>query len=65
MYNSLNLSQWVDLGHFLPGNIRQADLVFRGGGGEGKGAAKNFGSISISGQLRTYPSPNRTVTLTY
>ena len=25
----------------------------------------NFGSISVSGQLRTYPSPNPTVTLTY
>ena len=24
-----------------------------------------FGSISVSGQLRTYPSPNPTVTLTY
>ena len=25
----------------------------------------NFGSISVSGQLRTYPSPNPTVTLTF
>ena len=26
--------------------------------------AKNFGSISVSGQLPTYPSPNATLTLT-
>ena len=26
---------------------------------------RNVGSISVSGQLRTYPSPNPTVTLTY
>ena len=26
---------------------------------------EKFGSISVSGQLRTYPSPNPTVTLTY
>ena len=25
----------------------------------------SLGSISVSGQLRTYPSPNPTVTLTY